>query len=232
MNGAIVQNYDVCQTQEIKKRYQESARNYDKFLKTYSYLWRIFGFRYEQWREKTIQELNLKEGQTVIDLGCGTGLNFSHLEKKLGPSGHIYGVDISQAMLAEANKKIYKNGWDNISLIKSDFNYFEFSDRVDAIVSTYSIGLSKQYEDVIRKSFQNLKNHGRLGILGFKNQNLSTRAKIFLPFWLSCIKDYSSKSFKSNLTNPGNFVNEIFPKNTLIELYGGLVFLSIGIKNF
>ena len=114
MKGAIVQNYGVYQTQEIKKRYQESARNYDKFIKTYSCLWRIFGFRYEQWREKTIEELHLKEGQTVIDLGCGTGLNFSHLEKKLGPSGHIYGVDISQAMLAQASKKITKNKSKNL----------------------------------------------------------------------------------------------------------------------
>ena len=230
MKRAIVQNYDIYQTLEIKKRYQESARNYDKFIKTYAYLWKIFGFRYEQWREKTIQELNLKEGQTVIDLGCGTGLNFLHLEKKLGPSGHIYGVDISQAMLFEANKKITKNKWDNISLIKSDFNDFEFPGNVDAIISTYSIGLSKQYEDVVLKSFQNLKSNGKLSILGFKNQNLSAKAKIFLPFWLSCIKDYSSKSFKSDFTNPGNFVNEIFPKNKLIELYGGLVFLSIGTK--
>ena len=230
MKRAIGQSYDTCDTQFIIKRYQSSARHYDKFINLYTFLWRTFGFRYDQWRKQAIDELNLIKGQNVVDLGCGTGLNFLHLEKVLGPSGHIYGVDISPKMLGEANKKIDKNGWNNISLIKSDFNKFKFPEKVDAVISTYSIGLSIQYEDVIQNSFQHLKYGGKLVILGFKNQNLSIGAKMFLPFWLSCVKDYSSRSFRKELTNPGDFVSKIFPKNKLIEFYGGLVFLSIGIK--
>lgn len=230
MKRAIEEFNGILPDTEIHSRYQNSAVNYDKYISLFGHFWKIFGFRYELWRKKAIEELNLKEGQTVLDLGCGTGLNFPILEKAVGKTGKIYGVDISKKMLRIAKEKINKNGWENIFLINSDYNRYESPNRVDAIVSTYSIGLSNSHQDSIQKSFQNLRCGGNLVVLGFKNQNLSVKAKLFLPFWLSCIQDYSYDFFKSDLKNPENIIKETFSHNKLKEFYGGLVFLSIGVK--
>ena len=230
MERAVEKIYDVYEMQEVKNRYQNSAMNYEKCIKLYNDLWQIFGFRYEQWRRKTIDALNLKEGHTVVDLGCGTGLNFFHLKKALGSSGCIIGVDISEEMLVMSKKKIKKNNWRNISLINSDFNGYETTDKVDAIISTYSIGLGTKYENAIEKSFQNLKQGGKFAVLCFNNQNLSIKAKIFVPFWLCCIQDYSQSTFTFNFKTPWDHIKEIFPKNNLQEFYGGLVYLVTGIK--
>lgn len=231
MERAIEKICDIREIQKVKDRYQKSAVNYEKYIKLYNYFWQIFGFRYEQWRRKTIDALNPKEGHTVVDLGCGTGLNFLHLEKRVGSSGHIIGVDISNEMLAMSTKKIKKNNWRNISLINSDFNDYETPDKVDSIISTYSIGLGTNYKNTIEKSFQNLKPGGKFAILCFNDQNLSINAKIFLPFWLSCIQDYSKSTFAFNFKTPWDHIKEIFPKNSLQDFYGGLVYLALGIKS-
>ncbi len=66
--------------QEIINMYSKNASNYDQFIKLYNGFWQFFGFRYEHWRKKAISELNLNEGQIVVDLGCGTGLNFPYFK--------------------------------------------------------------------------------------------------------------------------------------------------------
>jgi len=59
-------------------------------------------------------------GDTVIDMACGTGLNFSLLQKAVGPGGRIVGVDLTDAMLARAQDRIKANGWSNVSLVQAD----------------------------------------------------------------------------------------------------------------
>jgi ubiquinone/menaquinone biosynthesis C-methylase UbiE len=61
------------------------------------------GFRHWAYRKRAIQSLALNHGDTVVDLGCGTGLNFSLLQGQVGPRGRIIGVDLTDAMLAEGS---------------------------------------------------------------------------------------------------------------------------------
>src|SRR5437763_10685971 len=53
-------------------------------------------------RERAVQRLALKAGNRVLEIGCGTGRNFAHLRAAVGPSGQVYGVDLSSGMLARA----------------------------------------------------------------------------------------------------------------------------------
>ena len=91
---------------EIKNMYDGLASSYDLSL----YIFRIFGFQVHKYRREAIQNLQLVEGDTVVDLGCGTGLNFSLLQEKLGPEGKIIGVDLSSEMLQKANNRVSKHG--------------------------------------------------------------------------------------------------------------------------
>lgn len=75
---------------------------------------------YRAGRQLGIRSLNLDPGQQVLDLGCGTGLNFGLLKERIGPSGTIIGIDRSTEMLAQARRKADRHGWTDIILIRAD----------------------------------------------------------------------------------------------------------------
>jgi SAM-dependent methyltransferase len=55
----------------------------------------------------------------VLDIGCGTGLNFAALEDQIGPGGRVIGIDLSPEMLAEAHARTERHDWANVTLIES-----------------------------------------------------------------------------------------------------------------
>ncbi|MDX0001594.1 methyltransferase domain-containing protein [Sinorhizobium meliloti] len=69
---------------------------------------------------RSVAELRLSPGATVLDVCCGTGELFPYLHAALGPDGHIIGCDLSQQMLAKASARSKAAGWSNITLIESD----------------------------------------------------------------------------------------------------------------
>lgn len=80
--------------------------------------------RYEQrtgafcpWRELLVDELPARSGDTVLDVGCGTGLCLPLLRRKVGLSGTIVGIDESEQMLRVAADRVAEHGWDNVRLI-------------------------------------------------------------------------------------------------------------------
>src|SRR5579863_2770796 len=73
----------------------------------------------EPLRRRAIARLALKPGETVLDVGCGTGLSFRHIEKYVGPHGAIIGVEQSPEMIAKARARAAQNGWSNVTLINA-----------------------------------------------------------------------------------------------------------------
>jgi ubiquinone/menaquinone biosynthesis C-methylase UbiE len=213
----------------MKDNYSHSASNYDTVITTFDKFWSLFGFRYSKYRKHAIEFLQLHPGQSVLDLGCGTGINFSDLQKKLKGTGHITGIDISGSMIKEAQQKIFKNNWQNISLTIDDYTKCELP-KVDKIISTYSLGLFPYYDRVIFKAKLALKKDGIFVILHFNAKDLSKSAKAFLPFWTSCIKDFDYKTFKNETKNPWDAIQKYFDEYHCIDYYGGLVQISIGVK--
>jgi demethylmenaquinone methyltransferase/2-methoxy-6-polyprenyl-1,4-benzoquinol methylase len=63
--------------------------------------------------------LGRRSGEVILDVGCGTGLNFAAIEARVGCGGRIVGIDSSPDMLAKAHERIQRHGWDNISLMES-----------------------------------------------------------------------------------------------------------------
>lgn len=102
--------------------YRGLADRYDR----YAGVWQLIGFRYTTYRRKAIRGLALQPGARVVDLGCGTGLNFPYPEQAVGPSGTIVGVDLTDAMLGQARQRVETNGWKNVRLLRSDAAAFSF----------------------------------------------------------------------------------------------------------
>jgi SAM-dependent methyltransferase len=72
---------------------------------------------YQRWRDAVVAKLDVGTGDTVLDVGCGTGLCMSALQDKVGPSGTIVGIDASAAMLELAGERATTNGWHNVRLL-------------------------------------------------------------------------------------------------------------------
>jgi len=144
--------------------YRKKAKHYDVTSRLYP----VPGYPHRALRRKAVRALGLRAGDTVIDVACGTGLNFPLIEEVIGPDGRIIGVDLTDAMLAHAQDRIEANGWSNISLVQSDAAEFDFPTEVDAILSTYAMSQVPECAKVIANGTAALSGGGRWAVLDVK----------------------------------------------------------------
>jgi demethylmenaquinone methyltransferase/2-methoxy-6-polyprenyl-1,4-benzoquinol methylase len=158
----------VSQVDRTRERliatYRKKARHYDLTSRFYP----APGYPQRSQRLRTVQALSLRPGATVIDIACGTGLNFPIIEKIIGPGGQIIGVDLTDAMLARARDRVKAHGWNNVSLVQSDAAEYVFPSRVDAIMSTYAMSQVLECAQVIANGAAALSAGGRWAVLDLK----------------------------------------------------------------
>ncbi len=154
--------------------YRKKARHYDFTSRLYP----APGYPQRAQRLRAVQALGLRAGDSVIDIACGTGLNFPLIEAVIGPSGRILGVDLTDAMLAQAQDRIETNGWSNVKLMQSDAVEFDFPAEVDAILSTYALTQVPACAKVIAHGAAALCGGGRWAVLDLKVPDKT-------PSWIS-----------------------------------------------
>lgn len=113
------------------------------------------------WKRKAFNDSSLKQGDRVLVFCCGTGLDFSHILKKIGKEGSIIGVDFSSEMLKRAEQKIKNNNWENIELVEADITKYEneFDQKFDVGVCTLGMSIIPEY----KKAYKNLLAHVKYG---------------------------------------------------------------------
>src|ERR1700749_1667892 len=121
--------------EHLIETYSKKAKHYDVTSRLYP----VPGYPQRTQRLRTVRALGLHPGDTVIDMACGTGLNFALLQQAVGPGGRIVGFDLTDAMLARAQDRIKANGWSNVSLVQADALAFEFPGEVHAILSPFAL---------------------------------------------------------------------------------------------
>jgi demethylmenaquinone methyltransferase/2-methoxy-6-polyprenyl-1,4-benzoquinol methylase len=130
----------------------------------------------------------------VVEIACGTGLNFPLIEQEIGPDGRIVGVDMTDAMLAQAQHRIETNGWSNISLVQADAADFVFPTGVDAILATYAHSLLPECGQVIAHGAAALSAGGRWVVLDLKVPDNTpgwlTQLGIAAPGRLGCMEEW------------------------------------------
>src|ERR1700753_4500945 len=129
----------VSQADETREHMIETYRKKAKHYDITSRLYPAPGYPQRTQRLRAVHALGLRPGDTVLDLACGTGLNFALLQPAVGPRGQIVGVDLTDAMLARAQDRVKANGWSNVSLGQADAAGFDFPAEGDAILSTYAL---------------------------------------------------------------------------------------------
>ena len=126
MGQRIISHMNTYDAQAQKDRYRRHAAEYDK------------GKRFsDRIRSNAIRRLDLKPGESVLDLGCGTGLSFDMLQQGVGPQGRIIGVELSPEMLEIAQEKVERNGWENVTLIQGDAQTVEVPSPLDGVLAFF-----------------------------------------------------------------------------------------------
>jgi demethylmenaquinone methyltransferase/2-methoxy-6-polyprenyl-1,4-benzoquinol methylase len=144
--------------------YRRRARHYD----TISRFFPVPGYPQRAHRLRAVQALRLRPGANVVDIACGTGLNFPLIQHAIGASGRIVGVDLTDAMLAQAERRTEANGWRNVTLVQADAADFDFAGRIDAILSTYALTQVPECGEVIARGATALAGGGRWVVLDLK----------------------------------------------------------------
>lgn len=106
-------------------------------------------------RRRGIELMALAPGQAVLDLGCGTGLSFGWLQAAVGVSGHIIGVDASQAMLDQAAGRARRHGWSNVTLVQGEAHRLGQALRgsgidpsgVDGVLAAYALSVMSPWKE-------------------------------------------------------------------------------------
>jgi ubiquinone/menaquinone biosynthesis C-methylase UbiE len=163
-----VEEHAVSEIDSTRKHlietYRKKAKHYDRTSRFFP----VPGYPQRGQRLRAVQALGLRPGDTVVEIACGTGLNFSLIQQAIGPEGRIVGVDLTDAMLAQAQHRVEANGWSNVSLVQSDAAEFDFPTEVDAILSTYALTQVPGCADVIAHGAEALSRGGRWVVLDLK----------------------------------------------------------------
>lgn len=117
----------------VRSFYGRWARPYDALARHAPLVGRL--------RARLADCLALSSGDTVVDMGCGTGANLPYLRERVGPTGTVVGVDVTGPMLARARTLVARRGWANVHLVQGDAARPPLPGPVDAVVGTFVVGM-------------------------------------------------------------------------------------------
>jgi S-adenosylmethionine-diacylgycerolhomoserine-N-methlytransferase len=136
---------------------------------------------YRAGRVLGVRDLALSVGAQVLDVGCGTGLNFALLQEAIGPSGTVVGIDRSPHMLARARRTAERHAWDNVILIEADATSLRVDDVArtiaarggrassDAAIASYSLSLMTPWAEAWARMLQLVRPEGALSVVDLQD---------------------------------------------------------------
>jgi SAM-dependent methyltransferase len=148
----------------------------------------------------------LNEGEVVLDLGSGGGLDVLLSAKRVGLTGKAYGLDMTDEMVALANENKRKAGIENVEFLKGEIEHIPLPDNsVDVIISNCVINLSADKDLVLREAFRVLKPSGRFAV-----SDVVTRGEM-LPeirqsvlLWVGCVAGaLEENEYRAKLASAG-----------------------------
>ena len=138
-----------------------------RFYRFHAYIYDWTRWMILHGRRRAVQRLGVAPGSEVLEIGCGTGLNFRFVIEALQNRGRLVGLDFSADMLKRAAKRDAAQQWNNVELIQADATKMALGRQFDAILFAYSLTMIPDWRASLRRAFEHLKPGGRLAVLDF-----------------------------------------------------------------
>jgi ubiquinone/menaquinone biosynthesis C-methylase UbiE len=136
---------------------------YGRWARLYDRLATAPGIR--SWRARAVEVLDLTPGDTVVEMGVGTGANLPLLREAVGDRGRVVGVDLTRGMLEVARRRVATAGWANVHLVRGEATRAPLTGPVDAVLGSFVVGLVRDPADVVRTWADLVEGDGRLVLL-------------------------------------------------------------------
>lgn len=156
----------------------------------------------------------LNEGETILDLGSGGGIDVLLSARRVGPTGKAFGLDMTDEMLALANDNKRKAGIENAEFLKGEIEHIPLPNAsVDVIISNCVINLSADKDQVFREAFRVLKPGGRFAVSDVVTRGaVPAEIRQSVLLWIGCVAGALEHSeYRSKLAASGFEQIEIEP---------------------
>jgi len=172
--------------------------------------------------------IELREGETVLDLGSGGGIDVLLSAKRVGPSGKAYGLDMTDDMLALARENQRQAGAVNVEFLKGEIENIPLHDNsVDVVISNCVINLSADKALVLREAFRVLRPGGRFAVSDVVvNGTVPEEIRQSMLLWVGCISGaLEREEYRAKLAAAG-FIDISFETTRSYNIEDARVFLT------
>jgi ubiquinone/menaquinone biosynthesis C-methylase UbiE len=198
--------------------------------RVYDYFAGVFEQKYQN---MALKRLNITRGETVLEVGFGTGHGLKRIAEAVGAEGHVYGIDISSGMLLVSQLRLEKAGlWNRVELTCEDAVKMPYADnRFDAVFMSFTLELfdTPEIPQVLAEIKRVLKPNGRIGVISMsKGARASPLLRLYewlhqkLPRYVDCRPIYVEQSIRD-----AGFGIEYKERISLMGLPGEIV---VGVK--
>jgi ubiquinone/menaquinone biosynthesis C-methylase UbiE len=170
----------------------------------------------------------LREGEVVLDLGSGGGIDVLLSAKRVGPGGKAYGLDMTDEMLALANENKRKAGATNVEFLKGEIEDIPLPDAsVDVIISNCVVNLSGDKRRVIQEAFRVLKPGGRFAVSDVVVRGYVPDAvRKSVELWIGCVAGALEERQFRDLLEEAGFVDPSFEVTRVYQASDAASFLA------
>ena len=172
--------------------------------------------------------IQLREGETVLDLGSGGGIDVLLSAKRVGPTGKAYGLDMTDDMLALARENQRQAGADNVEFLKGEIENIPLpNESVDVVISNCVINLSADKSRVLREAFRVLRPGGRFAVSDVVvNGLVPEEVRESMLLWVGCIAGaLEREDYRAKLLAAG-FADVSFETTRTYDIEDARVFLT------
>lgn len=170
----------------------------------------------------------LNPGESVLDLGSGGGIDVLLSAKRVGPAGFAYGVDMTDEMLAIAEKNKAESGMENVKFLKGHIEDIPLPENtVDVVISNCVINLASDKGKVLKEAFRVLKPGGRFAVSDVVSQGtLPDDLRSDMEAWVGCVAgaleetEYREKLAEAGFENVEIEVTRVYDPRELADSLG------------
>ncbi len=190
------------------------------------YRWHALFYDQTRWmilhrRRQAVQWLDIRPDSRVLEVGCGTGLNFALSLERLDPArgGRLVGLDFSADMLARATRRVARFGWSNVELVCADATTMELGRTFDRVLFAYSLTMIPDPRAALERARAHLEPDGVLVVLDFGRFDRWGPAGPLMRAWLRANHVETTRPYAQML-------RDLFDEVQIRDWLGGYCFIA------